>query len=434
MPRYIAGTEVYTHSLAKLQQDAGHQVSIITPHIEHYAPGKIQDYYQYDGIDVYQFLETANPANREFYSGNRKPLGLNNFFELIKKLQPDVVHFHELNRSIGITIEHLKLARQIASKIFITMHLSFYTCNTNRLVKKNKLCSGQIIELDCSACTYNSIYKFPNLLAALMANFSVVMNRTGISSRLMPGKFTTLVAMPSTIQRIKNELKELVENVDQIISLTEFYKKILILNGVPEKKITFIPQALANVVGKNVTPTQFIKSETLRLVFIGRIQPQKGLHLIIEAFKSFSETELSIDIYGKPEDSAYYKKCIADSERMTNINWKGLIEGNKVVSMLSGFDFLCLPSLFSEMSPLVIQEAFAAGIPVLASKVYGNMEQIEHKKNGLLFEFNSASDLVVQLKKLIAQPELIGKMKQQIQLPKTFDEVYKSYMQLYQSN
>lgn len=49
---------------------------------------------------------------------------------------------------------------------------------------------------------------------------------------------------------------------------------------------------------------------------------------------------------------------------------------------------MSLCSTFSEMSPLVIQEAFAARLPVIASNVYGNAEQITHGENGLLFNFN----------------------------------------------
>ena len=63
---------------------------------------------------------------------------------------------------------------------------------------------------------------------------------------------------------------------------------------------------------------------------------------------------------------------------------------------MADYDLLCVPSLSSEMSPLVIQEAFAAGIPVLASRGYGNIEQIRHGENGLVFNFNSADSLAIK--------------------------------------
>jgi glycosyltransferase involved in cell wall biosynthesis len=85
------------------------------------------------------------------------------------------------------------------------------------------------------------------------------------------------------------------------------------------------------------------------------------------------------------------------------------------------------------MSPLVIQEAFAAGIPVIASDVYGNREQIIHGVNGLLFAFRSESDLKKQLQFIIDDPSLIGKMKSQVQAPAGFEEAGMKYEELYKS-
>ena len=433
MPQHIAGTEVYTHTLAKLQKAKGHHVAIITPHIEFYNPGKIKKHYQYDGIDVYQFMETANPLNRDIYSGKKKPEGLNNFFALIKILQPDVIHFHELNRSTGITIEHLKMAKQAGGKIFVTIHLSFYTCNTNKLIRNNKLCEGIIKEFDCTACTFNSMFNMPAFLASPMALLSNLITRTGVTTAFKTGKLTTLISMPSTIKRIKNDLNELAKNTDQIISLTEWYKKILLLNGVPFNKITVIQQGLALLNQRVLQKDDLPINLPVKVAFLGRIQFQKGVHLIIAAFKNFTAAEIVVDIYGQEEETIYYKNCIKNSLGLKNIFWKGLINREEVVDKLSGYDLLCLPSLFSEMSPLVIQEAFAAGIPVLASKVYGNIEQIRHGENGLVFNFNSADSLAEQLKLIINNPELINQMKSKIVPPDDFERVCNSYLNLYQS-
>lgn len=433
MPQYSAGTEIYTHTLAKLQMGKGHEVVVITPHIEFYAPGKIKRYYQYDGIEVYQFMETANPLNRDIYSGKKKPEGLHNFLALINMLQPDVIHFHEMNRSTGITIEHIKLARQTGVKIFVTIHLSFYTCNTNLLIRNSKLCEGVIKEFDCTACTFNSKFNMPAFVALPMALLSNLISSTGVTTSFKTGKLTTLISMPSAIRRIKNDLNELAKNTDQIISLTEWYKKILLLNGVPFNKITVIPQGLAllnqQVLQKNDLPINL----PVKVAFLGRIQFQKGVHLIIAAFKNFTSAEIVVDIYGQEEDTIYYKNCIKNSSGLKNVFWKGLINREEVVKKLSGYDLLCLPSLFSEMSPLVIQEAFAAGIPVLASKVYGNIEQIRHGENGLLFNFNSVDSLTEQLQIIINKPELINQMKSKIVPPADFESVCNSYLNLYQS-
>ncbi|RYG36104.1 MAG: glycosyltransferase, partial [Chitinophagaceae bacterium] len=85
-----------------------------------------------------------------------------------------------------------------------------------------------------------------------------------------------------------------------------------------------------------------------------------------------------------------------------------------------------------EMSPLVIQEAFAAGIPVIGSDVYGNAEQISDNRNGWLFRFQDVNALTEILQTLIRQPEKIGEAKKTISAPKTFAEVASGYEVVYQ--
>jgi glycosyltransferase involved in cell wall biosynthesis len=85
------------------------------------------------------------------------------------------------------------------------------------------------------------------------------------------------------------------------------------------------------------------------------------------------------------------------------------------------------------MSPLVIQEAFAAGIPVIASNVYGNAEQISHNHNGLLFEFNNVYELHEQILRFINEPLLLQDLRKNIKPPRSFNDVGKEYLDLYKN-
>jgi glycosyltransferase involved in cell wall biosynthesis len=85
------------------------------------------------------------------------------------------------------------------------------------------------------------------------------------------------------------------------------------------------------------------------------------------------------------------------------------------------------------MSPLVIQEAFAAGLPVIASNVYGNAEQIKHGVNGFLFKFNDTADLLKQLQRCIDEKDLLNNLANNILPPRSFDEVANEHITLYNS-
>jgi glycosyltransferase involved in cell wall biosynthesis len=154
---------------------------------------------------------------------------------------------------------------------------------------------------------------------------------------------------------------------------------------------------------------------------------------LIKALKSVDPESIELSIYGNSDDSDYESGLRLETAHLKNISWKGKLAQNEVVSTMQDHNMLCLCSTFSEMSPLVIQEAFAAGIPVLASNVYGNAEQIRHNHNGLLFDFNDVDDLRIQLLRCINETSLLEELSKNIKNPRSFKEVGKEYLVLYKS-
>jgi glycosyltransferase involved in cell wall biosynthesis len=142
---------------------------------------------------------------------------------------------------------------------------------------------------------------------------------------------------------------------------------------------------------------------------------------------------VTLDIYGPDAEGAYAEECRRQTAGMGNVHWKGSIAPGTVVPTLAHYDLLCLPSTFSEMSPLVIQEAFAAGIPVLASNVYGNAEQLSDGVNSWLFEFKNIASLKEKLQLLINDPVLLEQAKKRLPITRSFDAVASEHLALYKS-
>jgi glycosyltransferase involved in cell wall biosynthesis len=422
---------LYVHTLATLQKLSGDQVSVLIPHFEYYRPGRFQGHYHYDGIDVYEYYEPSEPINRDILSGAGKPAGLANFIEFLQIHQPDVVHFHELTRNIGFGVAHVKAAKHFGGKVILTMHLSSYTCNTNTLIRNNELCDGEIREFQCSECSCKTRLKLPALLAYSTVVVSGLSEALGMTRTLPAGKLKTLLSFPLAIRRIKDELQELVANTDQMVCLTEWYRAVLIKNAVPSEKITVIPQGLAGGGSTTRRADDGPGGPPLKVVFIGRIQPEKGVDLLIEAAKGFSAGELIVDLYGKVEDSEFYRRSMDALATVEAVSFRGQLNREVVVDTLSRYDIVCVPSTVSEMSSLVIQEAFAAGTPVLASRGHGNIEQISDGHNGLLFDFKSSKDLRTKLEILMRTPGLLQKLKANVRPPGSFETIRSAYLQLY---
>lgn len=434
-PYQMAGTEVYTQALATLQKKEGFEVSVVTPYINWWSPGNSKEHYQYEGVDVYQFNEPGNPSDPDLYTGKKKPEGVEQFIQLLQTLRPDIIHFHQLNISNGLCMWHVKAAKATGARVFFTMHLSALTCYTNVLIRNNKLCDGRLRLGACTACSYNSLFHIPYIAAKPLSVLSNMAAYTGIPGLLKNGRLKTFLSVPQILKRKKNDIAAAVEYFDKLVCLTDWYREMLLANNVPADKIAVIKQALAHNPGtasRSLHKPSARGTVPVKLVFVGRIQPQKGVLMMIKAVSRFTKAQLTLDIFGKEEKNvAYFQQCMELIQQSANITWGGALNGSEVVNVLATYDMLCLPSTFSEMSPLVIQEAFAAGIPVLASKVHGNLEQVKHGHNGLLFDFCSEESLLSQLNYIIANREVLQQLTQNVSCPSYFEDVHKQYLQLY---
>jgi glycosyltransferase involved in cell wall biosynthesis len=426
LPYQTAGTEVYTLALCKELLALDEEVQVIIPNYG----ADVSDAYTYEGVKVHRYAEPS-VVNRSLIMGKRKPDGLQAFVNLLAQNKPDIIHFHELAGSNGITLHHVKAANATGAKVVFTFHLAGYSCKTGTLVYKGKkLCNGKMNTVKCSSCYL--AYKGYAALAPILTPVSFITDALGIDASRLQNKFGTALGTATLIRRSKEQLYELAAACDMLVVLTQWYKNVLLLNGISENKITYIPQALPfrtfintkNNVPKNESP--------LRLIFIGRISAFKGLHLLLQVIRDFEEQKISLDVYGATNDAVYEKQCKAMSAGKKNVSWKGLLPTDQVVATMRQYHALCLCSTFSEMSPLVIQEAFAAGIPVIASHVYGNAEQIRHGYNGLLFRFNDVKSLRAQIQACIDDPTLLHRLAANIQPPADFNRVAAAYHQLYQ--
>ena len=219
-------------------------------------------------------------------------------------------------------------------------------------------------------------------------------------------------------------------STDKVICITRWYKDILILNGFESEKITVIQQGLP--FDNNFELFDPIKKGTgpLKLLYLGRITQVKGLHLLIQALKKMENESVELNIYGQGDGTNYEQELRIMTMPMMNVKWHGVVGQNEVLNIMNRHDLLCLCSTICEMSPLVIQEARKANLPVLASDVYGNIEQLKNGK-GFLFKTNNANSLYVQLKFLTSNKHKLEDVKKRIKQPIGFDEIAKKYLHEY---
>ncbi|MEJ7627558.1 MAG: glycosyltransferase [Ferruginibacter sp.] len=416
MPEQVAGTEIYTLSLAKELLNRDIKSIVLIPNFGR----SINEEYEFEGIRVIKYAEPS-VNDREFQMGKKVPVGIENFLSILRTENPSVVNFHSLSFGTGISLFHLIAAKEAGYKTVTTFHLPGYTCWTSHLMYKDEThCNGIIKIGKCTKCVY-SVKGIPAV--------AMVANKLNYDTTNWQTSIGTALGFPFIIRKLKKGIFDIAANSDRVVVLAKWYKNVLELNGIEMGKVSLIAQGLPGMIPQ-IDPVDNT-SGILKIVFIGRISPLKGLHLLIDALILLPQNIISLDIFGSAGDQEYFESCLQKSAILKNLFWKGSVKPAEVVTYISQYDILCLPSL-SEMAPIVIQEAFAAGVPVLASDIYANKEQVTHNGNGWLFSFNNSTDLTLKLQMLIDEPEKIVTARKNIPGVKLFTKVAEEYEVLYE--
>ena len=92
-----------------------------------------------------------------------------------------------------------------------------------------------------------------------------------------------------------------------------------------------------------------------------------------------------------------------------------------------------MPSVWPENSPLVVLEAFLAGLPVVAARIGGIPELVSDGTNGLLFHPGDADDLARVLARLVNEPELLPTLRRGIPSVRTIDDDIGATRRLYEA-
>src|SRR5439155_9349363 len=117
-----------------------------------------------------------------------------------------------------------------------------------------------------------------------------------------------------------------------------------------------------------------------------------------------------------------YRQRLAPLVNQDGVRARGAIAHDQVPHALASIDVLVVPSIWPENSPLVIQEAFLAGVPVIASRIGGIPEVVRDGRNGLLFRAGDAADLARSLTRLLDEPGLLDTLRTGIPPVRTIDE------------
>jgi glycosyltransferase involved in cell wall biosynthesis len=199
---------------------------------------------------------------------------------------------------------------------------------------------------------------------------------------------TSAVAMMLAVHRV---LGTWTRQVSQYIALTEFMRQKFITGGFSAKQIVVKPNFVAPDPGVGDHRGGFA-------LFVGRLSPEKGVRTLLRAWERMAgRMPLKIAGEGPLQTLAH--------DSPPAVEWLGRLRHEEVVELMKRAAVLVFPSECYEGFPTTIAEAFATGLPVVASNLGAMAEIVQHGQTGLLFSPGDAIDLGAKVEWALAHPD-----------------------------
>lgn len=313
----------------------------------------------------------------------------------VREFRPDVVHVHNTFPQLSPSI--YEACGSLGVPVVQTLHNFRLICPVATLLRDGK---------PCEDCVGRAI-PWPSVVHACYDD-----------SRSRSAVIAAMLA----VSRAKRAL----DHVSAFIALSDFSRSLFIKGGLPAERVMVKRNFLAPDPGPR-------RSAGDHFIYVGRLSREKGIESLLSAWKFVDESS-QLKVVGDGP-LRYHVESAAHSDR--RITYEGLRSRSEVVQLIGAARALIVPSTWYESSPLTVIEAFACGVPVIASRIGALQEMVQSERNGLLFTPGDPRDLarVVRLMNGLgpAADELGRAARASFEAQYTGDQNYGRLMEIYRT-
>ncbi|QFU17182.1 glycosyltransferase family 4 protein [Microvirga thermotolerans] len=337
-----------------------------------------------------------------FFLSNRNTEEIErDFLRVVLDLKPDVIHFHHF---IGLGLECLYAVRRALpdTVIVVTFHEFLSICHHHgQMVKtrNNSLCR-QSSPADCNAC-------FPEI-------------------------------SPARFLRREKFVRGLLELADHFVSPSQFLVDRYVDWGLDRSRFTVIENGLDIV---EPTPPRPLPpgGRRARFAYFGQITAFKGVDVLLDAVARIPESvwgeDAQLMIFGgnlERQPTAFQQKIEKLVEQAgPRARFYGAYQNAEMPRLMQSIDWTIIPSIWWENSPIVIQESFFHGRPMICSNIGGMAEKIADGVNGLHFRVGSPEDLIDRMTEALTDPGLWDRLRAGIPQPLSYRDCAQRHLDLY---
>lgn len=281
------------------------------------------------------------------------------FYEFVKRERPDILHFH--NTFPLISPAAYSVGKALNIPVVQTLHNYRFLCANALFYRDGRVCE------DC----LGKAFPWPGLLHGCYRN-----------SRLQ----TLPVSLMQALHRARKTWQL---QIDALIALTEFGKQKLVQAGFSPEQVFVKPNFVDPDPGFSAERENYF-------IFMGRLSPEKGVNTLLRAWERLENIPLKI--IGEGPLQAGLQNFSAE-RALKSVEFLGRLPRPEVLSRLRRAACLLLPSECYETFGLVAVEAFACGVPVIASRLGAMAEIVQEGRSGLLFTPGNAQDLAEKVRR-----------------------------------
>jgi len=371
-----SGEEVVVKTELDLLKSKGHDVSLLEANNE----------------EISGFVGKAKAAIDAIYSISSKQ----QVSQAISSIQPDIVHVHNFFPLLSPSIYYACQAANVP--VVQTLHNYRLLCASASFFRDGKVCE------DC----LGKRFPWPGIIHACYRD-----------SKLGTAVVASMQSMHTLAGTWSNQ-------VSSYIALTDFARNKFIEGGLPAHKIAVKPNFL------NVDPGKGEGKGNYAL-FAGRLWPEKGVETLLTAWEQIG-ARLPLKILG---DGPLADQVIEATNQNSGVQWLKQQPRETVIDLMKNATILVLPSTWYEGFPMSIVEAYAVGLPVIASKIGSMSSLIKHEQTGLHFHPGDSEDLVTQIEWVLEHPAQLAQMRQaarsEFEMNYSADQNFQILMDIYQT-
>ena len=276
---------------------------------------------------------------------------------LISNFRPDIIHIHNTFPLISPSIYWVASRHRIP--VIQTLHNFRLLCPQAMFLRDGAICEdclGQIPWRGAMRHCYHDSLPHSAAIAAML-----------------------------TLHRFAGTWRN---KVTRYLALNEFCRQKFVAGGLPARRIAIKPN-FVNV----PAPGQSTRSGAL---FAGRLSHEKGIAVLLDALKELPDVRCQV-VGSGPE-----RHLIGAHP---TVQERGAISADEVISEMRNSAYLVMPSICYENFPRTIVEAYASGLPVIASRLGAIPELVEDGRTGLLFDPGDTVDLARKMMWAEAHPQ-----------------------------